>query len=1737
MLLSLFLLPLAYVCGQLQDSWGRHRLHYFEADDYVQEGKEWSMWFVPAESSAISSVRLSNHAFFRGLLLSCTYSPEAPPRIELSFRCPVGCMSTFCAPNDTFGLRIDDNVWHVYVRNATRELEATYILQIEFFGNYSDVVYHTRRLVVTKPPKIRPEDITCSIRHFENALRSPSAEILEEKHFRRTINKDPLTEGEWITGEVLLSLGEPKGNVGVYIVKLVRNVSEPELLTCHYNLGVWNAHRDIPNPAKLTFRCLLTVEHVGMVIVAANPLKKGYTTERALQTVKKAILNSVTPWLTKKAREIPEIEGIYGVAHRLVQLFVGWPAVVSKWSMAKIICSLPDERIISVDCVRVRALSGANRGSRLEQFYTYIYHGERYLVMQNYNAQYNDSGVYSCTAARCDRKLGCIVRPVCTDRRLYVCPPTPEFETYLAYEFHWSFENFSRRLYTYDTYNPIDVYAGRNFTLLCSVFRNTTIRGTAMTLKYTHYDPVTNIPTELKVVKLKETTYWGSDKRDRIHKYYLLGDQPMPMYAGRQVAECQVKYLSENAKLPSWMIDPNDIEGNHRLRILGSRSVELRFHQAATGTLQFESETPYFEEHPVPLGTRIRCKGGTGFPLLQHSWSLLSPGRYYTDDPYKQYASSLPLQHGGYELSQQVFKDVDGFRWPHLIYGDTVVIPYDNSLRGMSFLLRCEGTNTDFRYNTHKIYRLLHLTVCICPVRMNVIDISMIVSSQLLPSVKMEGHGDETEEIDFYGKRYLTLLRQIILGLPQSSELARISIVPTTILGDLKRHPLYRKALDFRHNLTRFQLVEGLISENIRPASVFISRNSCPYKYPVRMDEAIRAIPETFSPLRSREERKRPHIILYPMDPWNKIDSPSVALQILKKLQSEGSKLVLVYFFNKSHSEWKDTNHGLSSIYNVELMPQSKYGGKKCYSMPEYEEAGLIDRLAMFKTICNMARWVSIKGASTPGFLYFSIPYRMQLLSAKLTISCMSRLDPFEAYKRQMRLCLVNYDAVRAYKLGRSSVEDLDKTCIKHLLTTDFSKPEDSCISLHYEMVLDDSHNGLFAVCYRRTRDMAKLPRHSVKAEDSGPLQDLRTRDHALPFQLPHSKETAELKMIMLSGLFDVDCTPLRPLTQRHQHSDRELNVDFPRNCTSEELASFAIRPIRLTSIPLADPVLVIVHWPGKSGDSAEFQCVVDVSIPPFQVDLVYNPNGTLKFTVVVRQMTAFTLGQINRKGSVRLIWRNLPSNAGNADLFCLISRPAIKARYFNSLPNSTASLKISKPIRRPFVGGCPQAPVIRRLFSRPLSDEPAAPQLGNRMSLICEAETGMEDAPMQMAYADNETRFVICSGADHDVTGEVSTALEIPLACWFADWTKGGCFNQPNAMYSNHELANFTACRVKRKPQFYSVTRTIEFVIPLLRIEHFGGFAFCETVPRKYVGKGLQAEKRLLSEALENYFDVEPQVVSMDVSLLGWRCLVMACPPAVETTLETIVAQPQSLRKALAEADLKTSYDRKSIKWLMSKEAATFFPTTYLASLNESNSSMPFIVSLYRAPPDPALTAEGGLATVECSVTQDYEDSPRTATKRIHISYPRSSQTTRGPSGTTLIPSAGVVEPKSSWGIRCSLTSIFSSTVLYMYLLYKAELGPLKFIGIPLIRVKLQTDVDLGKRVRIESFRPVGLWMKKPLEDLTVTLLSSGGNNVIEITIANAKVSFYFSCMLPSPPTSLPFLFSAIYRSPTGLL
>ncbi|VDL98239.1 unnamed protein product [Schistocephalus solidus] len=70
------------------------------------------------------------------------------------------------------------------------------------------------------------------------------------------------------------------------------------------------------------------------------------------------------------------------------------------------------------------------------------------------------------------------------------------------------------------------------------------------------------------------------------------------------------------------------------------------------------------------------------------------------------------------------------------------------------------------------------------------------------------------------------------------------------------------------------------------------------------------------------------------------------------------------------------------------------------------------------------------------------------------------------------------------------------------------------------------------------------LPQHGVDAEDFGPLKDFRVRDPVLPSQLQYSAEPAEMKVIQLPGLFQVDGPGLRSVKECRQDDGLECRQD-----------------------------------------------------------------------------------------------------------------------------------------------------------------------------------------------------------------------------------------------------------------------------------------------------------------------------------------------------------------------------------------------------------------------------------------------------------------------------------------------------------------------------------------------------------------------------------------------------------------
>ncbi|VDM00567.1 unnamed protein product [Schistocephalus solidus] len=97
----------------------------------------------------------------------------------------------------------------------------------------------------------------------------------------------------------------------------------------------------------------------------------------------------------------------------------------------------------------------------------------------------------------------------------------------------------------------------------------------------------------------------------------------------------------------------------------------------------------------------------------------------------------------------------------------------------------------------------------------------------------------------------------------------------------------------------------------------------------------------------------------------------------------------------------------------------------------------------------------------------------------------------------------------------------------------------------------EEAHSWLFSPQIRETgttqvatQSQLHLPQHGVDAEDSGMLQDFRVWDPVLPSQLQYSALAAEMEVIQLPDLVQVDGPGLRSVKECRQ-DDGLLHLQF----------------------------------------------------------------------------------------------------------------------------------------------------------------------------------------------------------------------------------------------------------------------------------------------------------------------------------------------------------------------------------------------------------------------------------------------------------------------------------------------------------------------------------------------------------------------------------------------------------------
>uniref|UniRef100_A0A5K3EHJ3 Ig-like domain-containing protein n=1 Tax=Mesocestoides corti TaxID=53468 RepID=A0A5K3EHJ3_MESCO len=989
--------------------------------------------------------------------------------------------------------------------------------------------------------------------------------------------------------------------------------------------------------------------------------------------------------------------------------------------------------------------------------------------------------------------------------------------------------------------------------------------------------------------------------------------------------------------MPDWIKDPNDQMENFELDHVASSTRNLLFLHGVEGNLWFESDTPQIQEHPVPLGTTIRCTGAKGYPPPKYVWSMADPSQSSSPDVF----SYMDLAY-----SPGVFRDSPEALPASTFQENLLQLPSDPRYRGMSFLFRCQAFNEVSR-RVYRVERLIFLSICLCDTRFVSLDLSLIYSPQMVAGHALLDNRDLDNSLDFYGQRYVHVLRQIILGLSQGPKYVRISTNPTCILNStLKTAPLYASPMPLTHSLSRFQLANGLISASVRPKPVYQSGvDACPRKVPVNLTAVLRSVEQNISIQNPYFlNLRRLHAIVLPLDRWDQGD----VVEFMQRMRKNYVSVIGVYFENPTG--WAQG----SPEYKVQLS-SSKTFSEGCSTQTETDPATFIERLPLFDAICKVARAADVQERWIEGITFLSHIQKYIFVGENITLYSVVRLNPFDTEEYQLSACLMEHSATTGLNRHQDTQQKLEALCEEQLGFSSASKPGEVCLTIAQPLTLKASHDGVTAIVYQKgvnkTLAVSRYVRYNIKLQ----------------------------------------------------------KPDFKK------------------------PYLSVKYLAEKAQDSAEFECIIEVTNLAFQIDLIYRSRRNGSFVVVARTTAikaGFVYGDVNRKVSARLVWPAVPAEAEDADIYCLLSNPPIVEKVLDSLPPHS-----SDPVRLTFITSCPMRPTIKRIVSSPFTGDSETPRLGARMSFVCEAVTGGEtNHPLQMALADRTEQFVICSRTG---MGNVNTTVP----CTFATWNEGGCGKFALDAKTTHPKALFAQCSISQVPNKKITLRRIEYTMPMVTIDQFDAFLFCETLPPWQVDEDL----RLLSDPLDNLFAVDPTVTSINIGYYKWVCDVIAYPPPTSYDWRIKDAQPWNFDLGLRKIPVEKSNFNSTRTNIEAVSARGFFPKKFIPP----NTTSPYFFTLSRDVPSFWQVGAWGTATLECTATNK---EGKTTVREGFVNYATGNSTGRWLPQGALHPTIGRGNLGEPWIAECPIIGMAgASRVINLYILGKVEFLQEQYVNVPL--------------------------------------------------------------------------------------
>ncbi|KAF6779968.1 hypothetical protein AHF37_00609 [Paragonimus kellicotti] len=786
--------------------------------------------------------------------------------------------------------------------------------------------------------------------------------------------------------------------------------------------------------------CPIQLEHVAVLIAAINLPEDVASVNSAESQLELAVLSNVSKWLGYTSTESAFDNQPLCFYHdlRLIRLKVGWKATVNVGQTIVMQGRLGGQKLASINCFHRKI--DTNKTYELgTSFELKRIAGQDRFFMIKPKATVPDMGIYFCNSSHSDNTTVYVgMQP----RKLTVLPMTAHIQCHLTLDLlgKKSVEENQKlaegQVYLYSTQVAyLHCVFQKNLSVLYDLINRAT------------YSMLNNVTGKIRKLKRPILLTEETDS-ENIRKVYQVISPNAQEYVGPVRVSCLSVFenLTSTESTSGW---------NGSIQIGCHRWFTIL--EEANGVLDIKTLSDNYEIQPVPMGSEFLCTGGYGIPKLTYSWTRVRSGLYGHDTMNVTLPSLLPGDGGGWGGPTRPFLDMPTRDLE--TDGPLLRVPKDPAYRGMSYLYLCTASNTihSVRYTIRKE---IYFTVLICPTDRVRLDFSILNEPRLLSGCKVLG--STYSDIQHYGYFHLTLIRQVLLGLPFGADRTRFSFIYRTkeAVGNV-----WKPNMKVKYNRTKFagllsrrKLAEELYSSTRKPVS---GTRACASPW-IDLWAVVREVNTLYE-----QGFTRNPVFWLTVDYFVKLENDSKMLNEMRKLQKYGIKIILSFVHPLNETPYEEFNERLIRILQpmkfMNLLPYFE-GTTTCQTcqFPIQSNRAKIQRGEVFDAICQAADSRPVEPIEPPRLTY-SVSRKFWFHGIELLVTCTE--TPVVAVRTRMLTELVMVFDQRK----RTPSPRLSPLSEQRIVLACTGEPSDRRRSVTVSVTLRSNDSNPLILCYQRS--------------------------------------------------------------------------------------------------------------------------------------------------------------------------------------------------------------------------------------------------------------------------------------------------------------------------------------------------------------------------------------------------------------------------------------------------------------------------------------------------------------------------------------------------------------------------------------------------------------------------------------------------------------------------------------------